>query len=49
MNFFQVTRLWNTTSTRTITAMRGDGQQILQVNSSQTLQGNNWLDGDVSS
>jgi len=47
-NLFQVTRLWNTTSTRTIAAMRGDGQQTLRIDSFQTLQGNNWLDGDVS-
>jgi len=49
MKIFQLTRLWNTTSTRTIAAMRGDGVQILRVSSLQTLQGNNWLDGDVSS
>jgi len=47
-NLFQVTRLWNTTSTRTIAAMRDDGQQILRIDSFRTLQGNNWLDGDVS-
>jgi len=47
-NLFQVTRLWNTTSTRTIAAMRGDGQQILRIDSFRTLQGNSWLDGDVS-
>jgi len=40
--------LWNTTSTRTIAAMRGDGQQILRIDSFRTLQGNSWLDGDVS-
>ena len=31
-----------------IAAMRDDGQQILRIDSFRTLQGNNWLDGDVS-
>ena len=43
-NLFHVPRIWNTTSTRTIAAMRDDGEQILWVNSFQTLHGNNWLD-----
>jgi len=47
-NLFQVTRFRNTTSTRTIAAMRDDRQQILRIDSFRMLQGNNWLDGDVS-